>query len=103
MILGAEIGMIVIGIIALVKGKLTLSKKKVVYGTPARFLAIITFMPLPTAFVIGAIVATASVAQGRTITQENFRGTAAAIEAAVVIFYIVLLYAVGNRFAVPSK
>ena len=64
MILGAEIGMIVMGIMALVKGQMVLTKKRIVYGAPARFLAIITFLPLPTSFVIATIVAAVSVAKG---------------------------------------
>src|SRR5438477_6757840 len=103
MILGAEIGMIVMGIMALVKGQMVLTKKKIVYGTPARFLAIITFLPLPTSLVIAATVATISVAKGQNVTQESFKWTGAGIEAAVVVFYIILLYAIGLRLAAPSE
>src|SRR5258708_33196285 len=102
MILGAEIGMIVMGIMALVKGQMVLTKRKIVYGAPARFLAIITFLPLPTSFVIATIVAAVSVAKGQNVTEESFRWTGAGIEAAVVVFYIVILYAVGLRLAAPS-
>ena len=103
MILGAEIGMIIMGIMALVKGQMTLTKKKIVYGAPARFLAIITFMPIPTSFGIATIVAAVSVARGQNVTQESFRMTGAGIEAAVVIFYLILLYALGFRLAAPSE
>src|SRR5271155_4899651 len=40
MILGAEIGLPVMAIITLVRGKLVLTKNRVVYGTPARLLAL---------------------------------------------------------------
>lgn len=103
MILGAEIGMIIMGIIALVKGQMTLTKKRIVYGAPARFLAIITFLPIPTAFVIATTVAAISVAKGQNVTQESFKWTGAGIEAVVVIFYIILLYAIGFRLAAPSE
>ena len=38
MILGAEIGLLIVGIMALVKGRLPLTKRRVVHGLPARLL-----------------------------------------------------------------
>ena len=57
MILGIEIALIVVGILALARGRMTLSKTKVVVGAPARLLGLLALTPLPLAFMIGFVYA----------------------------------------------
>ena len=47
MVLGAEIGMLIMGFMALFKGKLTLSKTKVLYDARARVVGIFGLLPIP--------------------------------------------------------
>ena|SRR5258708_7805908 len=99
----AEIVLILAGILTLIRGRFTWSKKKVVYGTQARVLAIITFLPIPTSLLIATIVAAVLVALGHSVTTESFRWIGAGIEGGVLIFYMILLYVLSNRFAAPSE
>jgi hypothetical protein len=101
MILGAEIGLMVMGIIALVKGKLTLTKNRVVHGTPARLLAILTFLPMPLAFASGVTYGVYLVAQGREVTEDSVRYTMIGVEVGILVLCIVALYAIGWKLAGP--
>jgi hypothetical protein len=55
MLLLIEIALLVMGIIALVRGEITLSKRKVVTGAPARLIGLLAMAPLPIAFAIGFV------------------------------------------------
>lgn len=103
MILGAEIGLIVMGIIALVKGKLTLSKTRVVYGTPARMLAIIAFLPIPLSIVGGLAIGVFYASQGKPVTPESLRVPAILMELGVLVVCIVAMYAIGWSLAGPAE
>lgn len=103
MILGAEIGLMVMGVIALVKGKLTLTKDRVVYGTPARILAILAFLPLPLSFVTGMIYGMYLATQGRTGLDDSNRLWAIGIELGILVACIVAMYGIGWRLARPAK
>ena len=102
MILGAEIGLFVMGVIALVKGKLTLSKTRVVYGTPARLLAIIAFLPLPLAFSAGVVYGVILAAQGREVTIDSVGPTMIGIEVAILVACIAAMYGIGWAIAKPA-
>lgn len=102
MILGAEIGLFVMGIIALVKGKLTLSKTRVVYGTPARLLAIIAFLPIPLAFAAGMVYGVVLAAQGREVTPDAVGLTLVGIEVAILVLCVVAMYGIGWAIARPE-
>ena len=95
MILGAEIGMLVIGIMALIQGKLVLSKTRVVRGTPARLLGAVALLPLPLSLMAGILIGILWVAQGKSPTDATFKGIATGIEAACVLFCLALVYGIG--------
>jgi predicted Zn finger-like uncharacterized protein len=103
MILGIEIAMFVMGIIAIVKGKLTLAKGKVVYGTPARLIGAIGLLPLPLAFlaiiVFAVIVAASDPNFNERAFEQQYRWTAVGIEVGCVLLCLVLFYAIGLRYA----
>ncbi len=100
MILGAEIGMFIMGVIALVKGKLTLTKNKVVEGTAARLLAIVLMMPIPVAFTVGLIwgIAINVGNAGGGIQQPGF-GSLVAMELGIVVVCAAIVYGVGLSLA----
>ena len=52
LVIGLGIGLIIAGIIALVKGKLSLTKTRAVQGVPARLLGVALMTPLPISFVV---------------------------------------------------
>ncbi len=56
MIIGAEIGLLIYGIIALIKGQFSMGKGKKVQGSSARVLGIICMLPIPLAAIAGFII-----------------------------------------------
>jgi hypothetical protein len=98
-ILGIEIGMLVMGIIALVTGKLTLSKKKVVYGTPAKLLAIPLLLPIPLAIFLGLVVGVIMGLQGINPTAPSHRWVFALLELGPIALCMGIVYAIGWNLA----
>lgn len=95
MILGLEIGMLIFGLVALVRGKFTLSKNKVVEGAAARLLGLLALTPLPLALaVVFLYVAASSPANPEKFAEDN-KLTIALIEAGVVIGIAVLVFGIG--------
>lgn len=103
MILGAEIGLLVFGVIALATGKLTLSKTRVVRGWAARLLGVIALLPLPLSFMIGITYGVVLAAQGRDVTADSVRWTMTGIEAGVLVLCAAAIYAIGWRLAGPAE
>ena len=95
MIIGIEIAMAVIGILALVRGKMTISKHKVVLGVPARLLGLLALTPLPVAFVLViGFIAMKGPADPEKFAQDN-KLTITAIEAITVIGLGVVVFGIG--------
>jgi hypothetical protein len=103
MILGIEIALLILGIYALATGKLTLSKNKVVQGTPARLLGIIGLVPLPLAFLAGVAYGATQAAQGKDVTSDSVRWTLTGIEAGIVVVCLIALFAIGFAIAKPPE
>jgi hypothetical protein len=98
MILGLEIGLLIFGLIALIRGKMTLTKTKVVEGVPARLLGLLALTPLPIAILVGIgfvlVVAPANPEKAAKIADDN-KLTLALVEAGIVIFITVLVFGIG--------
>src|SRR5436309_12048181 len=94
-ILGAEIGLLVFAIITLVRGRLVLTKNRVVTGVPARLLAIIGLVPLPLSLVLGLALGMVLVARGQPVDQMHMTLMGAGIELSVLIFCCVAIYGIG--------
>jgi dienelactone hydrolase len=99
LILGIEIALFILGIIALATGKLTLTKTRVVYGWPARLLGIIGLLPLPLSFGVGVAIGVLLAMRGEPV--ENHRGLFIAIEVGIVFGCVALLYGIGLFFVGP--
>lgn len=70
-ILGAEIAMLLIGLIVLIQGRISLAKNCVVLGVPARLIGMVLMLPFPlaTAFINGFYLLTV-VVTGHTPTPQ---------------------------------
>ena len=103
MILGAEIGLIVAGLIALVAGRFYLGKGRVVRGAPARCLgaaAAAALIPLALGLMFGTVLILGGM--GVEMTPEFVKGIGAVIEIAVVVGISILVSAVGWKFSEPQ-
>src|SRR5262245_2602052 len=65
MIIGLGIGMIIMDLIALVRGRLQLTQTKAVQGVPARLLGLAFLAPLPVGFMVAILYAMMSVDPNR--------------------------------------
>jgi hypothetical protein len=107
MILGIEIALLVVGVLALVRGKLPLDKSHAVYGLPARFLGLVALTPLPASFVVVAAYTVLNVPSGDPVAVDQFvtdnRWTLIAIEAGIAIGVAVIVFGLGRLFAQESQ
>jgi hypothetical protein len=71
MILGAELGLTIYGLIALIRGQFSIGKARVVTGWQGRVLGAICMSVLPIAFAIGLIYGIVMVMNGVDITQQS--------------------------------
>ncbi len=95
------IGMAIFGIIALVRGKLPLTRNKIVVGIPARLLGALALTPFPLAL---AAVTLFMVAKGGLDNPEQFQrehgGTTTAIQLACAFGVLILIFVIGFVVAV---
>ena len=97
MVLGAEIGMIIFGIYALITGKLTLTKNRIVRGTAARLIAVIALLPLPLTLAIGLIVGFIAAGRGQFLdpTNPSLQLKYGLIDAGIMVACLIAVYAIG--------
>jgi hypothetical protein len=72
MIIGLGIGMIIMGLIALVRGRLQLTQTKAVQGIPARLLGLAFLAPLPVGFLVALVYTIMSVDPNRPDQVEQW-------------------------------
>lgn len=104
MILGLYIGLAIAGILALVRGRMQISKTKVVVGVPARLLGLLGLTPLPLAILVGLIYVAANVditdpQAAQQFTQEH-RGTFTLIEGVCAGLVAITLFVLAAVLAV---
>ncbi len=97
MLLILEVVMFVMGILAIVRGKLTLSKKKVCVGVPARVAGAILVLPIPVVFGFATIYAIMVVKPG--MTAEQIQKAMGFLPSAVEIGAIIVCGAVASTIA----
>jgi hypothetical protein len=94
MILGLEIGMLIVGIIALARGKFSLTKKQVVEGATARVVGFVLILPLPLAFAAGFVISFGQAAQGKQVQLEDLKGTLTMVELGIVAACLIVAVAI---------
>src|SRR6202035_1843841 len=101
LILGAEIGLAVMAIIALIKGKLPLTKNRVVYGWKARVLALFGLMPVPVALAIGTATLMFRTAQGQPVEVEppSLKWIMPLVEVGLIVLCVAAMYGIGWALA----
>jgi hypothetical protein len=107
MIIGMYIGLAIAGILAMVRGRMQISKQKIVVGIPARLLGILGLTPLPLALLVGVIYTAVSVdvtdpVALQQFTQDN-RGAFTLIEVFSCLFVGLLLFVIATMVAVSPK
>ncbi|MBI1913374.1 MAG: hypothetical protein HYS12_01245 [Planctomycetes bacterium] len=85
LILGAEIGMLVVGLIALFSGKFKLSKGRVVEGAAARVAGAVLSLPLPLAFGFGFFLGAQEAARGRRFDPKEWQSTFLVVELGLLV------------------
>ena|SRR5947209_5192294 len=96
MILGMEIVLLLVGIGALLTGRLPLSPYHVVRGAPARLLGLLALMPVPLSVCAGAVtVVLMTPRPEKDLKDPSVRATVVALEAGVVVTCAALVYGLG--------
>lgn len=103
MILLLEIGLIVWGIIILVKGQVALSPNRVVRGAAARIVGVFLLLPLPLAFATGIVMGFMMVAQGKRLEVEELRATGFVVEVSILLGCIFVALLIACFTSTPRK
>src|SRR5206468_3034897 len=102
MIYWMEIVLFLVGIAALVTGRLPLAPYRVVRGAPARMLGLLALMPVPVAVcVCAATVVLMTPRPGQDVKDPAVRGTVIALETGIVVGCAALVYGLGWLSAGP--
>src|SRR5262245_20365085 len=93
MILILEIVMLIMGLVALIRGRIQLAGSRSVEGPAARIAGMILMLPLPLAFAVGFYLGAQAVATGKNVTSGQFQLTLVLIELGLLVgcFIVALL------------
>lgn len=104
MILGMEIGLLIYGIIALVRGKFAFSKTKVAVGGPAYAAGIVAVLPLPLAFGLVLVYVMAMGVRGRPLVDEaQIRTPATIIEVGTTLVCFAVAMTIAGIYGRPPE
>jgi hypothetical protein len=107
MILGIEIGLLIFGILALVRGTFSVGKEKKVTGWRARVLGLVCLTPFPVAITAGIVIGVMAALNGQG--EPDYRVLAGVEVVIVVVICVTVLvlskafYAQQQREAVSQK
>lgn len=101
--IGAGIGMLIFGIIALIRGKFTLSKNKVVMGTPARLLGVLAMTPIPLMLGAGVVIGLVSMPQNVEKFQKDNQALFAGVEIGILVVIAGLVFGIGTAIGVSPR
>jgi hypothetical protein len=88
-----EIGMLIFGLVGLISGKLTISKKVKVVGTPARITGVILMLPLPLALALGFML---GILLGNSVSLSDLQTIATIAELLLIFACLVIAYLYAN-------
>ena len=95
MILGAQIGLLVYGIIVLIKGQYGMGKGKKVTGSKARLLGGLCLAPLPLSMIAGFII---GVSNPEAVSTGELQYTIAGVETAILVCTVTALIVLAKMF-----
>ncbi|MCC6419604.1 MAG: hypothetical protein IT429_15325 [Gemmataceae bacterium] len=99
MLLVAEIGMLVLGIITVATGKLSTSAGKECRGVPARIAGVLLILPLPISLLIGLMIAVILTSQGRNFDERAAWPTL--VELGVFLVFVITAFVIAGMNARP--
>lgn len=99
MIIGAEIGLLIMGLIAIVTGRLPVGPGRVVRGAPARYLGVVALLPFPVAFGIGFGLGYILALQGVVLQKETWNVIGIAIEVPLLAMFVGLITTLGRKLS----
>ncbi len=99
MIVVAEIALFILGLCALVTGKLKVGKDRIVSGAAARWLGLVGMLPMPLAFCIGAFLGAQMAARGLDPLDRGNYWSYTVVEGGTVLFCLVVVFGLGSKFA----
>ena len=94
MLIGAEIGMFIYGLVALFRGKFSAGADKTVTGGRARVLGVICMIPIPLALMAGVVFAILN--PNHDFTKKNWGLVGA--EAGIVVVIMIVTYGLAHMF-----
>lgn len=93
MILGAEIGLCIYGLYALIQGRLNLWTGRDLEGTPARVLGAVAMVPIVLAFVVGLVLG--AVTRGDPARMASLSTSFPWIELGILVACVAAIYGIG--------
>src|SRR5262245_32613854 len=107
MILGIEVALIVVGIMAIARGRLPLDKTRSVYGMPARLLGFVALTPIPVSAVVVAVYLASHASSGDPAAVERAvddnRYTLMIIEATITLGVAFVVFGLGRALSEPPR
>jgi hypothetical protein len=105
MILGLEIALVIMGLMALIRGKMKMGKNREVTGIPARLLGLVGLLPMPMAIVlnigyVAMLMASGELIDPATYTRDHM-WAAVGIEAGCALGCALFMCVVGAILARP--
>lgn len=95
MILGAQIGLLIYGMIAIIRGSYSLGKGRKIIGTDARRLGAVCLAPIPLSALAGFGI---GFLNPEAVSSGELRGMIAGVEVAILICTIVALIALSKKY-----
>jgi hypothetical protein len=103
MILGLEIGLLIAGLIALITGKIKLSKVRVATGAVARIAGLVMILPLPLALAGWLIIGLQQAIQGMPVDIAELQPKIAIVEICIVVVCALLGFSIALIAARPRE
>jgi hypothetical protein len=95
MILCAEIGLLVFGIITLIRGQYGMGKGEKIVGAKARLLGAICLAPLPLSMIVGLAI---GFSNPQAVSAGSFKWLIAGIEIAILVSTVIVLVVLSKKF-----
>ncbi len=99
MILGIEVGLTILGIYTLIKGKWSLGKGRFLIGREATVLGILSVLTFPLVFVISFMSSVFYAIISGSVTATMPKLMLSIIEAVIVILWVTFLFILNSRFS----